>query len=219
MMVHDLRDSYDQISTDYLQKKAFPWIDFKTFYQTINWTKVRTVIDIGGGNGRNLISLKADYHILMDLSIELLQGYCGPDQGDRVAGALPQLPFRSNSASHSLCLAVIHHFREREEAIRALTDIHRITQQRSILSVWRRWRKGYREKIFNTMKKGQPTGPLINHNRPWKNSKGGIMTTRFYHYYTFKELYWELKHAGFHILTYNFLGGRHGDANIFVEIG
>jgi SAM-dependent methyltransferase len=217
-MTQDLRDSYNRISPDYLRKKAVPWIDFVRYLKSVGWNNHGSVLDIGGGNGRNLNPIPANYHIVLDLSLELLRGYCGPQDGDRVAGVLPQLPFRKYSSTYSVCLAVIHHFRDRKDAVKALREIKRVTEGNSIISVWRRWRKGHREQIFQKLKQKQEFQELIDHERPWKSSSGEIVATRFYHYYTFKELHNELKLSGYQIISVQYLGGIHDDANIFVEV-
>jgi len=219
-MSKELREAYNQIAESYLSKKQPPWQDFLRFLGMLEWEQQSTVIDIGAGNGRNLLGISADLHIAFDLSPELLRGYVGPAGGQRIAGALPKLPFRDQSSDRIICIAVIHHIRERQEIIKSLMDIRRTGTQtcKYIFSVWRRWRRGLREKLVQAIKEGKDTDQLINHDRPWYNSQREIQATRFYHYYTYQELYQQLTEVELYPKTVKYLGGRHDDGNIFVEV-
>ena len=218
-MSKELREAYNTIASDYLSKKQPPWSDFLRFLEIINFGKQHTVIDVGAGNGRNLLGIVADLHIALDLSFDLLLGYVGPVDGQKVAGSLPHLPFRRYSTSSIISIAVIHHLSE-IEVVPSLIEIKRIgtDEVTLILSVWRRWRSGYKEKLFNALKHGKSLDNLVNHDRPWYNSDREVQTTRFYHYYTFRELYHQVSDAGFCIDSSKYLGGKQDDANIFVKL-
>lgn len=68
------------------------------------------------------------------------------------------------------------------------------------------------------MKKKQNLNPLINHNRPWFDSNKRIIAYRFYHYYTFKELYEFVKNSNYQFQKIKYIGGKYNDSNIFAQL-
>jgi len=217
-MSDKLRSSYDIIADDYLAKKQNIWKDFTEFMTGIPDRDWYTILDVGAGNGRNLNGLDAGLYLAVDLSFQLLLGYVGPPQGQKIAAALPHIPLRKGAADLVISIAVIHHLTTEHQVVQALEEMRRVNLGEYIFSVWRRWRRNYREKLFTAIREGRTIDPLINHHRPWYTSDRQVVTTRFYHYYTFKELKQQLNQAGLTIKKVEYLGGRHDDANIFVLV-
>ena len=136
--------------------------------------------------------------IALDLSPELLR-LCLVDDSQRVNAALPHLPLRKNSSNEIICIAVIHHIRSVRERIFSLQDLIRVYAGPGeiIITVWRKWRESLKQQIFQRIRENKEYDDLVNHERPWKTVTGKILVTRFYHYYTKKELIREIKLAGF----------------------
>ena len=84
-----------------------------------------------------------------------------------------------------------------------------------ILSVWRKWRLEVRDRIIPKIRLKLDHWDVYNVELPWKDSKGNITATRFYHYFTFQELTGILKTANLHIIKFQRSGGKHKDANFF----
>lgn len=218
-MSDNLREAYREIASDYLSRKSEPWQDFTKFIHTIDIGYCDIAMDIGAGNGRNFTQIEANHRVALDLSFQLLTGFAGPESSSKVVGSLPCLPFRRGVANNLIMIAVLHHLETENERIASMKEIYRIQSHGIIvLSVWRKWRKGVREKIFEGLRKGEDTSELFNVYRPWKSNRGVIIARRFYHYFTFKELRETITTAGFKINQYSIAGGRHKDANIFVSI-
>ena len=215
-----LRDSYKLIAKDYLNKKSQPWEDYKSFKSLIVPKINQITIDLGAANGRNLINDDSNFSIALELCFDLLVGFIGPENSQKVAGALPKTPFRKNSSDNLLCIAVLHHIENKEIVSASFQEMERISTCPSslILSVWRRYRYDYRNKIFDAMKKNQNLNPLINHNRPWFDSNKQIIAYRFYHYYTFKELYEFVKNSNYQFQKIKYIGGKYNDSNIFAQL-
>lgn len=218
-MSSNLRDAYNEISLDYLKRKSQIWHDFTSFFDKLNWERSDIVIDVGAGNGRNLSGVSSNHHVALDLSMALLQGFNGPKYTSRVVGALPSLPFRKKVAEKILLIAVIHHLVSEELRVISLKETNRISLEGEIvISVWRKWRRGVRERIIDAIKSNEDPEPYFNVQRPWKDSKGNVIATRFYHYFTMKELRRILHKSGLDMIRYAYLGGRFKDANIFVLV-
>ncbi|MHA2090889.1 MAG: class I SAM-dependent methyltransferase [Candidatus Kariarchaeaceae archaeon] len=219
-MTRGLRDTYQQIARDYLSKKTRPWEACSQFLSQINWNPRGTVVDIGTGNGRNLSSSTASLHIGIDLSVNLLYGFIGPSQTQRIAGVIPQLPLRRNVADSALAIAVLHHLPTRAERINALRSIQMICQSNAsvVLSVWRKWRTGKKEVIFERIKKNVPIDDLVDEMRPWRDSEGNVLGYRYYHHFTRKELLESIAQTNLILLNCIITGGKHEDANFFVYL-
>lgn len=157
--------------------------------------------------------------VLVDLSPDLLRNpVCDIDITERVAGALPSLPFRKGAGDDVISIAVLHHLPDSNTRIQALKELKRIATGEIVFTVWRRWRRGHKEAILGRIKKGEPYDDLVDHHRPWKDSKGDVIAYRFYHYYTFKELLEETRDAGLVITKWKRMGGRKSDANFLVWV-
>ena len=222
-MSSELRDAYKTIAQDYLSKKAEPWKDFEKYFSKIvdqNFVEIdpsSSILDLGGGNGRNSSIISNSLLIVGDLSFELLQGV--GDKAQSVALALPRLPFRKGSIDLLLLIAVLHHFRSSIEAVDSLVECRRINPNgKSLISVWRKWRKSNRYKLIDEIKQGKKLHQRFFEFVPWHNNDGTILTRRYYHYYTFKEIKCELDQAGFQIVDSVYLGGKSGSDNIFLTV-
>ncbi|MDH5401091.1 MAG: class I SAM-dependent methyltransferase [Candidatus Heimdallarchaeota archaeon] len=217
-MSRELRTAYKDISSSYLKRKIVPWKDLVLFLDSLNLKEFSVILDVGSGNGRNIGVIQGTIRIAFDLSYELLLGYCGPDDGQKVAGAGPNFPFRRNSIDIILAIAVIHHGRTDQIRLQFIKQMNSLLKENSevIISVWRKWRPEMRFKILEKIKNKQNYQDLVDHNRPWKDEKSRTISTRFYHYYTFKELYFQLLESNFIIEKYQFLGGKSRKDNIFV---
>ncbi len=218
-MSDNLREAYKNISSDYLLKKSKPWNDFVEYTGRAGVDSSEITIDIGAGNGRNLNSTDSNLPIAFDLSYELLQGYIGPEHGIRIVGALPKLPFRNNISDNIIMIAVLHHLETDDLRKKSMVEVKRVLSSgKIILSVWRKWRKGVREGIFERIRDKKNTHDLYNVQRPWKSSTGKLIATRFYHYFTMKDLRDVMNFAELMITDHLIAGGRHRDANIFVTL-
>ncbi|MCY3413799.1 MAG: methyltransferase domain-containing protein [Candidatus Heimdallarchaeota archaeon] len=213
-----LRDAYSDISDDYLRKKSKIWEVFLKFYHDYPLINNGIVLDVGAANGRNLLAVDCKFSIALDLSIDLLRGFIGPPETARIGGVLPNLPFRNKSIDGILSIAVIHHLINHQLRSEAISDMNRVCSTgEMIISVWRLWRRGVREKIYEKIREGKSIDALIDEQRPWKSGSGEVLATRFYHYFTFKELSELMQKEGLIIKNYAFTGGKYNDANIFVK--
>lgn len=219
-MAHELKDSYGILSQDYLRKKSKPWIDFIKFIEEIKWSSKDIVIDIGAGNARNLEMVDANHKIAFDLSYELLDGIDRQDITEKVAGSLPTLPFRRCVTDSILMIAVLHHLSTHKLRLKTMKSVSGLLCKDGeiIFSVWRKWRSGVKEQIFEAIRNKLEFSDLFNVQLPWHDSDGRVMATRFYHYFTFKELIEIMEYSKISITQRTIMGGRYGDANFFLHL-
>ncbi len=216
-----LKEAYDQISTSYRQKKTNLWKELLLHVPELTEQKPGILLDVGSGNGRNLQLLARSLVVAIDLSEPLLRDFVAdPNLNQRVCGALPKLPIRSHVASEVLSIAVIHHIRQKEIRYASFKEIRRIlsTNGLAVVTVWRKWRKELKNQLIELIRQNRPIDGLVNHMRPWKNQQGQSIAYRFYHYYTFKELYFETINADLKITKRIIMGGSANDANFLIYV-
>ena len=219
-MAHELKDSYGVLSQDYLRKKSKPWIDFVKFIDEIKWKRKEIVIDIGAGNARNLEMVDANHKIAFDLSYELLEGIEDQNITEKVAGSLPTLPFRRGVTDSILMIAVLHHLYTHNLRLETMKSVSETLSPDGeiIFSVWRKWRSGVKKHIIEAIKANHDPTDLFNVQLPWHDSDGNVIATRYYHYFTFKELIEIMEYSKIEIIQRRIMGGRRGDANFFLHL-
>ena len=215
-----MKDSYGILSKDYLRKKSRPWIDFTKFIEMIKWKERDIIIDIGAGNARNLELVDASNKIAFDLSFELLEGIDGQNNIQKVSGSLPSLPFRKQVTDSVLMIAVLHHLFTHNLRLETMKSVSKLLTKDGeiIFSVWRKWRSGVKKQIIDAIKADQDPTDLFNVQLPWHDSDGKVIATRFYHYFTYKELVKIMRYSRIIIVRREIMGGRRGDANFFLHL-
>ena len=95
------------------------------------------VYDIGCGNGKYFTVNSALHMVGCDASANLL-AICKEKQMDSVVGDVLALPFRSASADHFICIAVVHHLASEKKRIAALAQLNRILKPSGtgLIYVW-----------------------------------------------------------------------------------
>lgn len=218
--IKTLQDAYSMINQSYQQKKADAWWEL---LEEIPWLKEShqgTILDIGGGNGRNLRYLSSTLVVCMDLSLVLLNSYQGHEENQRVAGAFPNLPFRERSAEKILAIAVIHHLPNKFLREQSFYELDRIliSEGLAIATVWRKWRDSLKPKLVQRIRDQKPIDDLVDHHRPWKSNRGEVIGTRFYHYFTWKEIIESIKNTSFQSVEKKMMGGKSKRDNFLVEL-
>lgn len=200
-------------------KKNRPWEALINEITELKDRQSGILCDVGTGNGRNMLELNQTLTLALDISFKLLSRYIASSDHQRILGALPKLPIRRKSVSDILSVAVLHHLRTEEQRRAAVEDLRRINQLLGTLTltVWRKWRPSNAKKIFQAIRDGRHLIELEDHQRPWKNSKGEVLAKRFYHYYTWKELYFQLRESQYMIESRKHFGGHSGRDNFFVK--
>ena len=217
MSLNSTKEAYDVISESYLSKKTQIWYELSQNVEALSSSASGIFYDIGCGNGRNIQKLDRTLIVGLDISQQLLRNFT-VSTAERVSGSITQLPFRRKSASEAISIAVIHHLPTYELRTRALQECHRSLSSHGILivSVWRKWRSGMREKLFGRIRNSSKIDDLVDELRPWKDSSGLVIGHRYYHYYTWKELWYQINEAEFKLVKSLKMGGKANDANFLI---
>ena len=227
-----LVEAYKIISKRYSQLKKKPWKDFLSYYTYLNdkfdLPNSGTLVDIGSGNGRNLLVFKeqAWHFIASDFSFELLTVLVPIEKGkiSVINNDMRYIPLRENIANFVLCIATIHHLYKEEDVVRTLNNIADLTRKDGfvIISCWRRWKKGSKARmIFDLLL--YPIKKPINKNwrygdifLPWFNDQKQMIAKRYYHLFSKKELLRVVEKSKLKICNITSLGGKGKKDNYFL---
>ena len=210
-----IQDAYENIRASYSSKKQHPWIDLLRELPSLSEERPGILIDVGGGNGRNLQKCSRTLVIALDITRALLEDYVGGHDHQRIEGSLPNLPFRKCAAEEVLSIAVVHHLRSNEERRSAVHEMVRILDGTLVFTVWRKWRESNARKILQEIRTGGDPWKFVDHERPWKDSRGNVLTHRFYHYFSRRELITILGNLDYSIST---MGGKSKADNFLVNV-
>lgn len=180
-----MMDTWDELAEEWNRLRQWP---VESALQFANTWKPGRILDIGCGNGRNLMPfLKKGFDCIgIDSSKELIRIAKQKVPGAKlvVANAV-KLPFPDKSMDYVICLAVLHHLKPKYHE-KALSEIKRVLKPngKAGIAVWNKL-----QPRFFWGKKEQMV--------PWKtNTK---VVERYYYFFNFWELKKLLKNQGFAI--------------------
>lgn len=142
---------YDHIAVDYSKKRSKPWkffLDFLDIISDINTPEDQIIkgicCDLGCGTGRHqkILTEKADLYIGADLSIKMLEiaksNVDNKINQQWIQCDIENIPFRPNSISTIVSIAVIHHILSKKRRRKVINKICEIIQQKGfiLVSVW-----------------------------------------------------------------------------------
>ncbi len=174
----DVKTTYNTIADEFSRTRYTIWDAVKVFLDDI---KPHTVLaDIGCGNGKNMLYRKDIINIGMDICENFVK-ICREERNLSVThGSILNIPFDSNIADNTICIAVIHHLKTIEERILAISELIRITKPGGhiLIYVW----------CFEQDTKSKRQFKTQDEMVPFKNRDGDILSYRFYHLYLDGEL-------------------------------
>ncbi len=174
----DVKTTYNTIADEFSRTRYTIWDAVKVFLDDI---KPNTVLaDIGCGNGKNMLYRKDITNIGMDICENFVK-ICREERNLSVThGSILNVPFDSNIADNTICIAVIHHLKTIEERILAISELIRITKPGGhiMIYVW----------CFEQDPKSKRQFKTQDEMVPFKNRDGNVLSYRFYHLYLDGEL-------------------------------
>ena len=179
---------YSQIATDFSNTGYSIWKGVKEFLSLINSKSI--VGDIGCGNGKNM---KFDNDNIEFIGIDPCPEFvdiCNSQNLNTSLGNILNIPFKNNYLDHCICIAVIHHLEDRNDRVKAINELLRVTKKGGLILIYV-WSINQYVKEKRTFEKSDNIIPFIK--------KDGTSVNRFYHVYTSEELIADVKESNYDV--------------------
>jgi SAM-dependent methyltransferase len=162
----DIKEFYNKVAYDFDKSRINIWNCVAKYLD--NFESKSYILDIGCGNGKNMLYRK-DLKIKgIDISSELVK-ICKNKNLDVIEGNMTNLPFDDNTFDGLLSVASYHHLTNDIDRKKTIDEMYRVVKHNGLIfiEVW--------AKKFD------------NEKALWKSNKN-ITYLRYYHYYSENEL-------------------------------
>ncbi len=203
-----VRHTFEAIAEHFNMTRYKPWPETVEFVEAL--PEKSRVLDIGCGNGRNMILPRRLGHevVGVDFSINLLRIAQEKlsmrelaDSGHIVGGDAASLPFKEDIFDAALYIATLHHIPSEKDRLRSLEELKRCLRPggSALISVW-----ALDQPKFEDLLKRRSEDPnYADTFLPWTRSDGKIFQ-RFYHLFEKDELEGLVIRSGLEIENYFF---------------
>ena len=184
----DVKSSYDIIANEFKDTRVFTWSWVDNYIKNISINNYLNILDIGCGNGRflnynnNLGKKFKFFHNFYGIDISLMQLKNNTNKSECIQCNMINLPFKSSSFNHILCIASFHHLKNNEERLNCLKELKRVLIKNNnssiLLSVWSFNQPNKTKRIFN-----QYGDNIVN----WKMKNNKIIP-RYYYIFKIDEI-------------------------------
>ena len=164
-----MRETYNIIAKDFDRTRFKMWNCMTSFY---NNNDVGFILDVGCGNGKNVIPGNDIWYEMCDLSDEFVKmtSHRFPHSGVVQLNAL-NLHYRSNIFDSVISVAVLHHLDSFDKRVTMLQEMLRVCKKDGLI-------------FFTVWANTTSCDRLI----PWTNAKTKQVTNRFYHLFDESEV-------------------------------
>lgn len=172
-----VHNTYQLIALDFDTTRTYLWEGVKDFLDSVEKNSI--ILEIGSGNGKNLLKR----HDCINIGIDLCSNFCeiSTKKGiESIVGNNLKLPILDNIADYVLSIAVIHHLTTEERRFQSIKEIIRVLKPKGkfIIQVWSLKQP---EKSRRKFIKQDNFVDFISSNKKTKES-------RFYHVFLENEL-------------------------------
>lgn len=194
-LIEKTKNDYELLAKDFTRTRSFLPEDVKKL--TFEIKEGEKILDLGCAHGKlfEILKEKKVNYFGIDISEKLIEiaKKNFPEGNFQVANAL-NLPFPENFFDKVFSIAVFHHIPSKEFRIQCLKEIKRVLKRGGILilRVWDFWKRWDRIKLilkYSFLKLiGKSKLDFFDVFLPWKDSRGKILTERYFHCFTKREL-------------------------------
>ena len=130
-----VHDTYQKISEKFSDTRAYLWKSVKEFLDSIKKNSI--IVEIGSGNGKNLLRRKD----CLNLAFDLCSNFTNITQNKGIDSVIANnlyIPLKDNIADAVLSIAVIHHLSSEERRLKCLKELIRILKPggKLLVQVW-----------------------------------------------------------------------------------
>jgi len=183
---------YESIAKPFDESRFCHWNAVRSFLDNI--PKGSLVLDNGCGNGKYLQYRNDVIFIGNDMCNGLLE--VAKHKADVTRSNGLNLSYRNDSFDAIICIAVFHHLSDKERRIQFIKEMKRIVKRggKILITVWAKEQINKRMKDWQIAENGDS---LI----PWKDKLGNIISMRYYHLFTEKELHSYFQIEGIKVIS------------------
>ena len=176
-----IEEVYNKIANDFNKTRYSVWASVRKFLDNVQADS--TVLDIGCGNGKNMLYRNDLQFSGIDIS-QAQVDICRGKNLNVIKSNMTDLPFADESFDRAICIATYHHLDNDLVRAKALYEMHRILKVGGsiLLSVWAMEQPDDSHFKFNS------SDTLV----PWTSRDDGIVYLRYYHIYCVNQLVHEI---------------------------
>jgi ubiquinone/menaquinone biosynthesis C-methylase UbiE len=180
-----MRETYNVIAKDFDRTRFKMWSCMTSFYKDFD---VGFILDVGCGNGKNIIAEKEVWYELCDLSDEFVKmTHERYKSSGMVQLDATSLQYRSEVFDTVISVAVLHHIETYEKRVTMLKEILRVCKKGGLI-------------FFTVWANTKSCDRMI----PWTNAKTKQTTYRFYHLFDEEEVICLLHSCNIHSFSLTF---------------
>jgi ubiquinone/menaquinone biosynthesis C-methylase UbiE len=187
-----VRQTFEAIAEHFDMTRYKPWPESVEYIESL--PKGSRVLDIGCGNGRNMILPRRLGHevVGIDFSMNLLRIAQEKlnmreleQSGHLTGGDATLLPLKDDTFDAALYIATLHHIPSEDDKLKSLRDLERVLKPNgtALISVWALDQPRFEQLLENKSKDPDFADIFI----PWTRSDGKVFQ-RFYHLFEKDEL-------------------------------
>lgn len=130
-----VHDTYQIIASDFDTTRTYLWQGVKDFLESIEKNSI--ILEIGSGNGKNLLRRPDCINIGVDLCSNFCK-ICNNKGIESIVANNLRVPMLDNIADYVLSIAVIHHLTTEERRFQCIKEIVRLVKPggKFIIQVW-----------------------------------------------------------------------------------
>ncbi len=187
---------YENIAEHFNNTRSYTWNWIENYIKNI--TNNSLILDLGCGNGRNMLISKNHQFIGIDNCNKFID-ICKKKELNIIKSDMCQLPFKDNSFDNCISIASFHHLCNNERRTKCLLEIYRILKPDStlLISVWSKKQPEKTKRKFNNY------GDNIV-----KWNKFGNIYERYYYIFKIDEIKTLFNKCNFKILKYEWSCGN-----------
>ena len=179
--MNTIKEVYDSIALDFSRTRFKVWPGVATFLDT--FLSNAYVLDIGCGNGKNMLYRSSLNMTGIDISTELLK-ICQSKNLNVLESSMTCIPLVSSSFDGIIAIASYHHLDNDDDRKHALDEMYRLLKYGGIvlITVW-------------AMEQGPGSKQKFTKNDEivsWKDKYSGTVFERYYHIYSKGDLIKEI---------------------------
>ena len=200
----DIKTVYNNIARDFSRTRFKVWPSVGTFLDS--FPNNSSILDIGCGNGKNML-YRNDLNLTgIDISTELLK-ICKDKDLNVVESSMTDIPLKSQSYDGIIAIASYHHLTNDDDRKKALDEMYRLLKDKgtALITVWAMEQGPGSRNVFTK------ADEMVK----WTDKYTGVVYERYYHIYSKGDLVREINRLK---PEFKIISEKYDTSNWYVEM-